>query len=49
MCINDIAIERLLDMGVAMSVITPESWHPDCALQETVIQPYLKGTKHEMG
>ena len=40
--INDIVIEGLLDTGADMSIITPESWHPDWSLQEAEIQ--LLGT-----
>ena len=32
--INNIAIEELLDMGVDMTIITPESWYPNWPLQE---------------
>ena len=37
-CINGIVIEGLLDPGVAVAIITPESWHPDWPLQEVDIQ-----------
>ena len=37
-CINDIVIKGLLDTGVDMSSIIPESWHPDWPLQEADIQ-----------
>ena len=33
--INNIAIEGLLDMGVNVSIITPESWYLNWPLQET--------------
>ena len=38
MYVNDIVIESLLDTGVNMTIITPESWHPDWPLQEADIQ-----------
>ena len=41
MHINNIVIEGLLDMGVDMSIITSESWHPNWPLQEADVQ-FLK-------
>ena len=37
MHINDIVIEGLLDMGVDVNIITPQSWHPAWPLQEADI------------
>ena len=31
-------IEGLLNTGVDVTIITPESWHPEWPLQETDIQ-----------
>ena len=33
-CVNGIVIVGLIDMGVDMSIITPESWHSNWPLQE---------------
>ena len=44
MHINDIVIEGLLDTGVDVTIITPESWHPDWPLQEADIQLLGIGT-----
>ena len=37
-CINGIFIEGLLDMGMDVSIISPESWHPNWPLQEVYVQ-----------
>ena len=37
-CINGIAIVGLIDMGEDISIITPESWHPNWPLQEADVQ-----------
>ena len=37
-CIDKVVIEGLIDMGVDMSIITPESWHLNWSLQEAYIQ-----------
>ena len=34
-CINNTVIEELLDTGVNVNIIPPESWHPNWPLQET--------------
>ena len=45
----------LIDTGVDMSIITPESWHPNWPLQEADVQfigtgtPISSETKHKMG
>ena len=38
MCIIGIVIVGLIDMGVNMSTITPESWHPSWPLQKANVQ-----------
>ena len=38
MYINGIVIEGLLDTGTDVTIITPESWHPDWPLQKADIQ-----------
>ena len=38
MHINSIVIEGLLDTGVDMIIITPESWNPESPVQEVDIQ-----------
>ena len=43
-CINGIFIEGLLDTGVDVSIITPESWHPNWPLQEADVQLLGIGT-----
>ena len=37
-CINGIFIEGLLDTGADVSIITPESWHPNWPLEEVDVQ-----------
>ena len=36
--INDTVIEELLDTGADVTIITPESWHPNWPIQEADIQ-----------
>ena len=38
MVINSIVIVGLMDTGVNVSIITPESWHPNWPLQEADVQ-----------
>ena len=38
MCTNGIFIEGLLDTGVDVSIITPETWHLNFPLQEADVQ-----------
>ena len=38
MCVNGKFITGLLDTGIDVSIITPESWHPHWPLQEVEIQ-----------
>ena len=38
MHINGIVIVGLVDIGADVSIITPESWHPNWPLQEADVQ-----------
>ena len=44
MCINGIVNVSLIDMGVDLSIITPESWHPNWPLQEADVHLLGIGT-----
>ena len=44
MCINDIFIEALLDMGLDVSIIAAESWYLNWPFQEEDVQLLGIGT-----
>ena len=48
MCINNIVVEGLLDTGVDVTVINPESWHLNWSLQEADVQLEGVGTISQM-